>query len=83
MSRVVKTILHPDGKRRVIIILRDDALFSYEVEELKLAYDAELAEQLQDFRTVWTPVRHDLTICQSQEDAEREARGAISWLKDI
>jgi len=83
LSCVLKAIFDPAGKRRVLIVQRPDGLFSYEEEELISVYDAELAERLQDYQTVWCPVGHGLTLCESQEVAEREARGAVAWLADI
>jgi hypothetical protein len=83
MNHTLKTIVDPSGKRRLLIVRRPDGLFSFEEQELVVAYDVELAEQLQDYRTCWVPVGHDLTICDTQEAAEREGRGAAAWLTEI
>jgi hypothetical protein len=83
MNRTLKTIVHPAGKRRLLIVRRPDGLFSYEEQELVMVYDVELAERLQDYRSCWVPVGHDLTICDTEEAAEREGCGAVAWLAEI
>jgi hypothetical protein len=80
---VLKTMVHPSGQRRVQIIRRSDGLFSYDEEELVMAYDAELAEALKDYRTYWVPTKRGVSIFESQGAAESTARGAIAWLAEI
>jgi hypothetical protein len=82
-NHVLKTIVHPSGERRVQIIRRFDGLFTYDEEELVMAYDPELAEALSDFRTCWVPAKLDVSIFESQEAAESAARGAVTWLAEI
>jgi hypothetical protein len=80
---VLKTLLHSDGKRRVLIKQRRDRLFSFEEEKLKQHYDDQMAARLNDWSTSWFPVGGRLTICDSQEAAQREARSSIPWLREI
>jgi hypothetical protein len=82
-SSILKTIIHPSAQRRVQIIRRPDGLFSYDEEELVMAYLPELAETLKDYRTVWVPVKHDVSIFESSEAAENAARGAVAWLAEV
>ena len=79
-NRILKTIEQPAGKQRVLIVMRSDGLFSYEEERLVPVYDEEMVEQLNDNKAVWVPLSHGLTLCDSLEDAEREARTRIPWL---
>jgi len=79
---VLKTTIHPCGKRRVHIIQRADGLFSYQEEKLVMAYDADLAEALDDYRTCWIPITPGVSICASPEAAENAARGEIAWLAE-
>jgi hypothetical protein len=81
--RVLKTMAHPDGQRRVQIIRRPDGLFAYDEEELVMAYDARLAEELDDYRTCWVPTKRDVSIFESPEAAENAARDAVPWLAEI
>ena len=79
----IETITNDAGNRRVRIVRRSDGLFSYQEEELVPVYaDPELAERLQNYEPVWSPIGQDLTLCESQEAAEREARGKIEWLAE-
>jgi hypothetical protein len=82
-DRVLKTVVHPAEQRRVQIIERCDGLFSYEEEELVMAYHPELAKELNDYRTYWVPTKPDVSIFESQEAAESAARGAVAWLMEI
>ena len=69
--RVLKTIGHPDGKRRVLIVRRDNGMFGFEEE----AFSEE------PFENCWLPCGEDtFALCESEETAEREARGRIPWL---
>jgi len=80
---VLKTMVHPSGQRRVQIIRRRDGLFTYDEEELVMAYDARLAAELNDYRTCWVPTTHGVSIFESEEAAESTARGAVPWLREI
>jgi hypothetical protein len=82
MEKTLKTFRHPDGKRRVLIVQRSNGLFGYELEELAYIYDGELREQCPD--TFWTrPSQNPFSLCDTPETAEREALGAIEWLREI
>jgi hypothetical protein len=83
-ASTTKTTTNAAGNRRVRIVRRFDGLFSYEEEDLVPVYeDPELAERLQNYEMVWSPpVGQDLTLCESQEAAEREASGKIKWLAE-
>lgn len=84
MASIVKTILHSDGERRVLIFQRPDRLFTYEEQKLARIYDDDMADRLKDDSTAWFPVSHGgLTICDTQEAAEREGRSAVAWLADL
>jgi hypothetical protein len=78
-----KALQHPSGNRRVLIVKRSDGRFSYWEEERVPVYHAELAERLLDDSTVWNPLGHDVVICDTAETAEREARCAIAWARDV
>ena len=70
MRAVLRTLMHPGGKRRVILVDRGGGRFGYEVEHL-------------DDEAGWEPQRQrPLCICDSVATAEREARADVSWLRD-
>ena len=70
----MRVLLHPDGKRRVLIVNRGAGRFGY--EEQRFSED--------EYERCWVPVRqHHLAICDSPETAEREARACIEWLRDV
>ena len=68
--RILKTILRADGKRRVLILQRDDGLYGFSEES---GYDSP-----QGKRSAALPPH--ATICDSMEHAEKEARAAVDWL---
>lgn len=69
----VRTISHADGKRRVHIVDRGDGTYGYEEEHFSD----------DPFEMCWVPRRQfPLTICDSSQRAEREARAAVAWLRD-
>jgi hypothetical protein len=71
--KTVRTIAHPDGERRVLIVDRGDGRFGYEEEY----FSKDPQERY------WLPRRqYPLTICDSPERAEREARANVDWLRD-
>lgn len=80
---LVKALPHPSGNQRVLIVKRRDGHFSYREEERMPVYDPELAERLQDYSTAWTPTGDTVIICDTAEAAEREARGAVMWLRAL
>jgi hypothetical protein len=82
VSEILKTILAPDGGRRLVIYQRTDGLFTYEEEELMPHYEPELAKLLNDNSKFWVPVSRGRTLCNSEHDAEQEARGSVSWLPE-
>jgi hypothetical protein len=78
MVYVIKRFESFDGKRRVSILARDDGFYAYE----------EMAEDFEDMRCIggaiertWLPVQES-GIYESAEDAERDARLAISWMRE-
>ena len=82
-DRVLKTLLHPDGKLHVLIIQRDNGLFGFEEEQLVRVYDEKLYPDCDEM--VWAPSRQrsSFGIFDSPETAEREARNRIPWLRTI
>jgi len=70
--RLIKTIVRPDGKRRVLIYERSDG--DFEFEEQKFSDDP--------LEMSWMPIsRRRKSTCDSAETAEREARDRIEWLR--
>jgi hypothetical protein len=77
--RLVKTLTHPDGLRRVHIVERTSGQFGYEVEECVRVYE----DPSYPDEKCWVPNgQYPLSICDSAETAEREARGRVAWLND-
>ena len=68
--KILKTILRADGKRRVLIIQRDDGLFGFREES---SYDSPQGKR-------WVALPPHATICDTMEHAESEARAAVDWL---
>ncbi len=68
----IKTIERPDGKARIYIIARDDALFRYTGE----------AEFNEDGETYWAPSTGS-GLYETPEDAERAAYDEVDWLKHM
>jgi hypothetical protein len=66
----IKTIERPDGKARVYILARDDALFRYEGE----------AEMELDGYTYWGKSAGS-GLFETAEDAEENAYDEVDWLK--
>ena len=81
-NELVKSITQKDGKAELRVYRRSDGLFTFEEWKLIPHYDAELAQELQDFSTVWMPVDRELGLYDSLENAEREARAIIPWLAE-
>jgi RDD family len=71
VREVVKIILRPDQKRRVLICRREDGRFSF-FEEQRLT-------DLND-EPRWRPMGAFEAVCVSAETAETTARAAIGWL---
>jgi hypothetical protein len=71
VREVVKIIMHPDKKRRVLICRREDGRFSF-FEERRL-------RDLND-EPRWRPYTSFEAVCDSPETAEQTARAAIGWL---
>ena len=68
----VRTFTSPDGKRRVLIVDRGGGRFGYNEE-----YFSEDPDEM-----CWVALpQYPLTICESAESAEREARGCVDWLR--
>ena len=80
---VLKTLIHSDGKRRVLIVQRDNGLFGFEEEQLVRVYDEKLYPDWDEM--VWAPPRGLVSfgIFDSPKAAEREARDQIAWLRTI
>jgi len=79
-ERVLKTLCHPDGRRRVLIVQRTNGLYGYEIEEFR--------HEPVDFRRepleYWTRFSQvPFAIFDCAEAAEREARHEIAWLKEL
>jgi hypothetical protein len=68
--KILKTILRADGKRRILIIQRDDRLFGFREES---SYDSPQGER-------WAALPPNATICDTMEQAENEARSSMDWL---
>jgi RDD family protein len=71
VREVVKIIMRPDKKRRVLICRREDGRFSF-FEEQRLT-------DLND-EPRWRPYTSFEAVCDSAETAEQTARAAIGWL---
>jgi len=70
-DRTIKTILKSDGDRRVNIYQRDDGQFSFVEEQLTRP----------DFGDpCWIPASRSISLCNSSETAEDEAKSRIDWL---
>jgi hypothetical protein len=69
--QVVKTLLRADGKRRVVIIQREEGLFGFREEQFITSPAGER----------WGRLAPYSTICDTAEAAEREARAAVPWLR--
>ena len=73
---MLKTFISDDGKERVQIVRRGDGLFSFFHDHLASKCDKSL---------YWSSVRpfgSSLTLCDSADTAEREARGQIPWMEE-
>jgi hypothetical protein len=71
-TRIIKTMVRPDGERRVEIVQRDDGLFSFAEDMRALTYDGD---------PCWTSAWPSPSpIFDSAETAEAEARARIDWL---
>jgi hypothetical protein len=71
VREVVKIIMRPDLKRRVLICRREDGRFSF-FEEQRL-------RDLND-EPRWRSLRASEAVCDSAHTAEQTARAAIGWL---
>ena len=79
-EHILKTLSHPDGLRRVLIVRRADGLYGYEIEE----FWREEVEFRREPIEYWLPLRQvPIAIFDSAETAEREARNDIAWLKEL
>lgn len=66
----IKTIERSDGKARIYIVARDDALFRYEGE----------MEVEEDGDVFWQPSNIS-GLFETPEEAEADARDEVPWLK--
>jgi hypothetical protein len=73
MDAIVKTIAHSDRKWRVLIVALKNGSYSFREERYS---DAPLEQ-------AWLPVSRSISICDSAETAESEARGRVQWLSDL
>jgi hypothetical protein len=82
MTKVVKTLFHPDSERRVLIVQRDSGHYGFEEEKLVDPYED--YERLRGSEAkIWVPLKQEsFLISDSAESAEAEARGRVDWLKD-
>ena len=69
----LRTISHADGRRRVHIIDRGDGTYGYREEYFSGDPDERCWVSLRQF---------PLTVCDSAERAEREARAGVPWLRE-
>ena len=73
-SAVVKILDGADGKRRVLVVKRDDGKFGLRAERRYLnTHDGEIADG-------WAPLLSPGSAFQTPELAEREARATFWWL---
>jgi len=82
MKRTLKIETDPSGTRRIVIFERSDGLFGYEEERQVQAYDGELAERLNDYRTTWMPMTRGTSVFDTFEAAKRDAKLSFSWIAD-
>lgn len=74
MCEALRVFLHPDGKRRVLIVERGPGLYGFEVEHFSD----------DPFEMCWIPFgRYSYSLCDSIETAEREAFGRVEWLHEL
>jgi hypothetical protein len=79
-ERVLKTLSHPDGQRRVLIVQRTNGLYGYEIEEFRREQTEFRREPLEYWmRFGQVP----FSIFDSVETAEREARDRVPWLREL
>jgi hypothetical protein len=71
MRAIVKTLVSPDGKRRVQIYQGEDGRFAF-VEERRLSD--------RDGEPRWRPYPFFAAFCDSPEASEQQARAAIGWV---
>ena len=83
MREPVKPFQRADGKRRVRIQKRSDVGFTFEIEELVYHYDEELRERLQNYEMGWVQTGQIGGIYDTQEAAERYARGCEKWIDEL
>ncbi len=71
VDTVLRTITDSTGKRRVLLLRRENGAFGYEVEH----WSDEPMERC------WIPLgQYPFSICGSEEIALREALGRVDWL---
>ena len=69
--RILRTLVHSDGTRKVEVFQRVDNTFGF--EELKFGQEEQ----------AWFPVgKYSIVITDSLESAIKEARGRVAWLSD-
>jgi hypothetical protein len=81
MDKTLKILTHPDGKRRVLIVQRENGQYGFEEHHLVRVYDKILYPDRSEM--MWAPPLNESSfcICDSPEAAEREARDRIGWLQ--
>lgn len=70
MKRVVKTILSPDGTRKVEIYRRGDGSFGFAVSKFDDRPDKQCWIKIHRYPRCWA---------ESEDAAEAEARKQVSW----
>jgi hypothetical protein len=71
---VLRTIVDSTGKRRVLIVRRDNGAYGFEEERWS---DDPLEH-------CWTPSgKYSFSICATEEIAMREAAGRVGWLAAV
>lgn len=83
MNTTVKIIEHPAGTHRVRIVQRQAGHYGFESEELRHVYeDSDDLRERYPNEFVWVPTGDgSFAILATAEDAEREARSRVMWLR--
>jgi hypothetical protein len=78
VTQVVKSIMSPDGKRRIDFFKRDDGHFDF--VELRRNTRDDPKDVWSDPET-WSPLPGASSICETLQIAEREAKWQIAWFE--
>ena len=73
MRTILRTFIHSNGKRRVLIVRSDNGSYGFDAEH----WSDESPEM------TWIPDRqYPFSVCDSEEIACREAIGRVEWLHE-